>query len=244
MGLFMNRAIHQKVFKNNEEIKEPNQSYFRRDHLESLLKEQQKSYHSLHQSILAMKALNEQQEVDQLERFDRLSKHLHNIDRKNDQELVLMQLDRLERENKNLQTMVQHGRLFEQKLKDQIQSFEETNQKVLKQLEDHNEAYDQINKKSEEQDNIQNKILTQLSQQNDHQQHLTDRLSNHEAIIEKIGRQVEFIRASLFERTTYLAEKIESGYLITSSYLTKLVTGSHQSHSKNIRMLDKQKSNK
>ncbi|MCL6572457.1 MAG: hypothetical protein K6T88_12360 [Bacillus sp. (in: Bacteria)] len=54
------------------------------------------------------------------------------------------------------------------------------------------------------------------------------RLDNQEALIEKISRQLNHIRSILFERTNYLATKIDDGYKITSSYVYKLMTGSDQ----------------
>ncbi|MDQ6597448.1 hypothetical protein E2K98_06635 [Bacillus salipaludis] len=54
------------------------------------------------------------------------------------------------------------------------------------------------------------------------------RLDRQEALTEKILRQINHIRSILFERTNYLATKIEDGYKVTSTYVYKLMTGSEQ----------------
>ncbi|MBI0577134.1 hypothetical protein IEC97_07155 [Neobacillus cucumis] len=54
------------------------------------------------------------------------------------------------------------------------------------------------------------------------------RLDRQEALTEKILRQINHIRSILFERTNYLATKIEDGYKVTSTYVYKLMTGSDQ----------------
>ncbi|CAM4078550.1 hypothetical protein [Lederbergia lenta] len=46
--------------------------------------------------------------------------------------------------------------------------------------------------------------------------------------MEKVVRQIDHIRSILFERMTYLAEKVENGYRLTSSYVYKLMTGANQ----------------
>jgi hypothetical protein len=53
-------------------------------------------------------------------------------------------------------------------------------------------------------------------------------LDKQEALTEKIYRQLNHIRSILFERTNYLAEKMDEGYKLTSSYVYNLMTGNDQ----------------
>jgi hypothetical protein len=62
--------------------------------------------------------------------------------------------------------------------------------------------------------------------QEEFQKNVLKRLDHQEALTEKMARQLLHIRSILFERTNYLATKIEEGYKITSSYVYKLMTGS------------------
>jgi hypothetical protein len=47
-------------------------------------------------------------------------------------------------------------------------------------------------------------------------------------LTEKIIRQIDYFRATLFERTNYLAEKIDTGYNYAVSYVSKLMTNNDQ----------------
>lgn len=241
MSLFINETIDQKIYINKEDIKEPNQSYYRRDHLSELLKEQQDHNRKLHQSIMAFQAQNKQQEIIQIKKLKDLSRQIYTIEQSNEKDnqtthQVFEQLKVLEQENKHLQLLIdQKDQQFQQELEGQIQSIEKLNSHILEQ----SKSYDEKKKKLDEQYRLQKEMMTQISSQKDNQQELTKRLDKHEAILEKVMRQLEFIRASLFERTAFLAEKIENGYFITSSYLTQLITGSPRIANQ-IKVLEKQ----
>lgn len=71
-------------------------------------------------------------------------------------------------------------------------------------------------------------MAQKLASQADFQTDVLTRLDNQEALTEKIYRQLNHIRSIIFERTNYLAAKVEEGYKITSSYIYKLMTGAEQ----------------
>lgn len=241
MSLFINKESHQNLFQNSDKIEEPNQRYFHQNYLSELLKEQQKSNHLFHQSILEIKTQTEQQEVGRIKQWNSLSKRLHGIEQKNDQidknnSMVVDQLQRVLEDFKQIQSKAQHG----QEIKDQIKLLEETNEIILKQLESFYELHDEIKEKINAQNNKQQEMITQLSVQGVNQQELSKRLDNQEALLEKLMRKMEYIRSTIFERTVYLAEKIENGYFITSSFIAQLITGS-PNISNEMRRLDRQK---
>ena len=78
------------------------------------------------------------------------------------------------------------------------------------------------------QEELQRKLSEKISKQEEFQTGVLTRLDQQEALTEKIARQLNHIRSILFERTNYLAEKIDEGYKITSSYVYNLMTGSDQ----------------
>ena len=75
---------------------------------------------------------------------------------------------------------------------------------------------------------LQKQLSEKLSKQEEFQKGVLTRLDQQEALTEKIFRQINHIRSILFERTNFLAEKIDEGYKITSSYVYNLMTGSDQ----------------
>lgn len=78
------------------------------------------------------------------------------------------------------------------------------------------------------QEELQKQLSEKISKQEEFQTGVLNRLDRQEALTEKIFRQINHIRSILFERTNYLAEKIDEGYKITSSYVYNLMTGTDQ----------------
>jgi hypothetical protein len=78
------------------------------------------------------------------------------------------------------------------------------------------------------QEELQKQLSEKIDKQEEFQLGVLNRLDKQEALTEKISRQLNHIRSILFERTNYLAEKIDEGYKITSSYVYNLMTGSDQ----------------
>lgn len=203
MGLFINSEQHHGMYKNVAKINVPNQTTFRRDHLAELLKEQQKMNDSLHKSILKLGILNEQRDEKQLNQWQEVSDRLGRLEKVNHQQDLQMMahLKTLTDDNKNLQMMIEDDRI--------------SSQEIMKQIKQHS---------------LNNLDLTQqLTEQKEGQREVLIRLDNQEALTEKALRQIDNLRSSLFERTNYLAEKIEDSYQLTSSYLYQLLTGADQS---------------
>ncbi|MDR7076534.1 1,4-alpha-glucan branching enzyme [Neobacillus niacini] len=92
----------------------------------------------------------------------------------------------------------------------------------------HKEYEDLIIDLLKTQEELQKQLSEKLSKQEEFQKGVLTRLDQQEALTEKIFRQINHIRSILFERTNFLAEKIDEGYKITSSYVYNLMTGSDQ----------------
>ncbi|MFJ7726569.1 hypothetical protein ACIQXV_10420 [Neobacillus sp. NPDC097160] len=99
-------------------------------------------------------------------------------------------------------------------LSNRLEKNEEANQHLAMQMNEQLELQKSAAEKMEKQEDLQGSVLK--------------RLDNQDAILDKLARQVNHIRSILFERTNYLATKIEDGYKVTSSYVYKLMTGSEQ----------------
>ncbi|MFK9090600.1 hypothetical protein [Bacillus salipaludis] len=95
-------------------------------------------------------------------------------------------------------------------------------------LEENEEANHQLALQMNEQLELQKTAAEKMEKQEDLQGSVLKRLDNQDAILDKLARQVNHLRSILFERTNYLATKIEDGYKVTSSYVYKLMTGSEK----------------
>lgn len=200
---------------------------------------------TLHHSILGLKVLSEQQGYRQSNQWKEVSNQLNELKDMNQQHeqvrnLVVERLKGLEGDNRKLQGMMEHEHFSEKEMENQLNSLSKSNQEIADQLVKFGLKNEQMDVKMDEQFKLQKQMANQLSNQENQQDDVLKRLDNQEALTEKIARQIEHYRSILFERTTYLAEKIEEGYHLTSSYFTELMTGSDQLPS-NIVMMEKKR---
>jgi chromosome segregation ATPase len=95
-------------------------------------------------------------------------------------------------------------------------------------LERYEKANHQLVLQMNEQLELQKEVAEKITKQEEFQGGVLQRLDTQEALMDKISRQINHIRSILFERTNYLATKIDDGYKLTSTYVYKLMTGSDQ----------------
>jgi len=233
MGLFINNDKHPDVYKNDGQINEPNQRYFRQDHQSEMLEEQQKTNEALQRSFDELKNLYEKQATKQANQWKNFGNRLYELKKGNLQHEkteyhVLERLKNLDEKSTNLQKTLENEQLVSQDFMNNIQNLSQSNQEVVNRLDTATLANQQLELKVNEQLDLQKQIAQQISKQDDTQQEVLKRLDNQEAMMEKIMRQIDYFRSVLFERTNFLAEKIENGYNLTSSYFTKLMTGSEK----------------
>src|SRR5699024_2047624 len=97
--------------------------------------------------------------------------------------------------------------------------------KALQQYESyHNKISDQINYMLQ----LQADTEQQIDEQYNQHIKMNERLENQEALTEKTIRQLDQLRANLFERTNYLVDRVEESYHLTSTYIYELLKGSNQ----------------
>lgn len=231
MGLFINKDDHPEVFHNPNSLQDPNQHFAKIDYLSELITGQKEAYESLRHSFRDLKDYHQQQETNQMNQWNDIIAQLKELRENHQQQKefashVMNWLIKLDEESNKLQGILENEGQLKQEMIDQIQILNQSNQEMMKRLEQYESTNHDLSVKMNEQIERQQQISEQFSKQEDRQNEVLTRLDNQEALTEKILRQINHIRSILFERTNYLAEKIESGYKITSSYVYKLMTGS------------------
>src|SRR5699024_6548946 len=108
--------------------------------------------------------------------------------------------------------------LLKQEVKEEIRHIHEANQTVLHQIEDYEMQTKKLNAKMDDLVQLQQAMMEAMSQQQDDRHKALQSLENQDALLEKTLRQVTNLRSALFERTSYLAEKVENSYKLTSSF--------------------------
>jgi hypothetical protein len=219
MGLFINKEKHPAVYKNREIKNENNQEFHRKDYLEELLQIQRTTNLSLCQSLDELKLHNHKQ------------KELHSVQWKNlNNQLKDMKNREFEQHDLDIQ-IIEQLKILEEKYKT-IHSLMEKetklNLEILTRLENQEKLNQQLSDQIEEQTKLEKNMTEKMAQQESYQTEILTRIDKQEALTEKLARQINHIRSILFERTNFLAEKIEDGYKLTSSYVYKLLTGSEQ----------------
>ncbi|GGJ54486.1 hypothetical protein [Virgibacillus salexigens] len=233
MGLYINRDNHTTIYEHEEARKEPNQRFFVRNHTTEMVKEQQKVNAALQQSFNRLNRLVAQQDVKASTRFKEVSKRLNQLKElhtEHDQveQKVMQQLHHLETTTANLENVLNDHQLSKQDYHKQMDMLKDSDEKLMEQLKMSEQANADVAKRVEAHLELQEGLVERVNNHDKKQKETNARLENQEALTEKMVRQLDNIRSILFERTNYLAEKIEDGYQLTSSYVTKLMTGDEQ----------------
>ena len=187
MGLFINNKKHPAIFKNQENLTEPNQAVYKQDYLSELIEKQSQANAELQNSLQSLEKSLKKQNRLQATRVKRISYDVR--------ELADRQIEQIDFGND-----------------------------VTTLLETQNKRNAELATKMEQQMDLQRDMVKQIANQEDFQQEVISRLENQEALTEKLMRKVDNFRSILYERTHFLADKIEEGYNSTSSYIHELVS--------------------
>ncbi|SHG01869.1 hypothetical protein [Ornithinibacillus halophilus] len=233
MGLFINSGLHPDVYQNNSDIEEPNQDYFQTDYFKDLLAEQKKLNETLTKNVKNINKRHQQYELSQLEKWRSVSEQLdfikegqnhHEKFEREAREWLIM----LEERNKELHQLLEQEGDSKQEILEEIQKISQTNEEIASKLTQYESFSEQLTEQMNQLVELHHGISNQMKKQEGKQDEVISSVENQEALMEKTLRQVDFVRSVLFERTSFLADKIENSYNLTSSMIYKLVTGTEK----------------
>ncbi|WP_010531329.1 hypothetical protein [Lentibacillus jeotgali] len=233
MGLFINHNEHPKVFKNDSKILEPNQGYFHKDNFADMLNEQKEINQSLTNAFHEIKTLHYRQQHANASKWKNIGDQLQALnDREHEHQTFEHQamewLATLDKNNQKLQHILENEDTMRKEVAGQVETLNEFSRDIVERLA----AYEVVNQETAQQMNelaaMNREMADRVAGQDKAQEEMVDRLESQEALMEKVQRQISEFRSILFERSSYLAEKIEDSYNLTSSYFYKLVSGSDQ----------------
>lgn len=231
MSLFINSNSHPTLYKGNQSIKAPNQTMFKSDYLREILKEQLQLNHHVQQTMKGLKQSLQKHQLNEADRWKNVNRDIDLLKRKQEhQENFEIQarewLEMLERNSHELHRLLEDSSMENKDILTEIKKLHQSNAIILEQLEKFDVTNEQLSNKMSDLANQQERVTEQISLQNNKQDQVLDQLENQEAMMEKSYRQVNNIRSILFERTSFITEKIEESYKLTTSMLYKLLTGS------------------
>ena len=241
MGLYVNKSDHPDVYKNKKNVSTSNQEYVRRNFLNDLLNEQQKTNHALSETINELKSQYKQYKKTQNTKWKSVNRKIHYLKKSNQQHTetdnkILQQLDTLDEKNTDLISLlaesilkqINHLTQSNKEISNRIEKTEADKEQLFMGLTEQRVFQKEVVDRLADHEEIQKAVIEKLSHQEEFQTEVLRRLDSQEALTEKIFRQINHIRSILFERTNDLATKIEDGYKLTSTYVYKLMTGSDQ----------------
>ncbi|MEH7119868.1 hypothetical protein V7128_20965 [Neobacillus vireti] len=233
MGLFINKQVHPNLFKNNSQLAESNQTISRQDFLTELMKDQQQTTTALNQALAELQLRYQQQTAAQNTQWKQVDYQLSDLknntlrQQKFENEMVT-NLHSLHEKHVQIEAIVEKETLERKTLTEQISQISKTCDSIADRLDKNEETQLQLVEQMQEQLDMQKQAAEKLTKQEEIHGGMLERLDSQDALLDKLARQVNHIRSILFERTNYLAGKIEDGYKLTSSYVYKLMTGSDQ----------------
>ncbi|AZU61824.1 hypothetical protein [Neobacillus mesonae] len=230
MGLYINKKQHLGVYKTNSILQEPNQSFARQDFLTELMKQQEKTNSALQSSLNELKSRSLEQEKSHFQQWNKVGHQLYelrksNLEQKDFEAQMVQFLQSLQEKNEFFQQALQNEAVLKEDIIENVHRLSTSLQEISNRLEKQEETNQQLNQQLQEQLVLQKETS---AKQEEFQMDVLERLDNQEALTEKILRQLNHFRSIIFERTNFLASKIEDGYKLTSSYVYKLMTGSDQ----------------
>jgi chromosome segregation ATPase len=245
MGVYINHNNHEDIFKNKADLKAPNQGFFVKNHTAEMIEAQQKINASMEKMIAGLGKYQKQQDGQQQKKWLEVEEYLQwllkmNTRHEQVEERIKEQLFSLEKNDNKLSDAltekIAHGNekmelmhASQQELSVQLKQYETEVQKLIEKMDDQAVLYEQLIGKVNDQTEVQQRLSEKVNEQENNQENVMSRLDNQEALTEKLLRQFEHLRSSLFERTAFLAEKVEESAAVTSNYMTKLLSGKDRS---------------
>ena len=237
MGLYINHDEHKHVFKPKGKLTARQQVYYRRDHLSELIQEQNRLNESIKKSLYELNMSHKQQRHVQNYQWNDTRQQLEELYKQNEQQDVTQLISSLEQQ---ITEIIRSNKDDHLKQLDMIHQFHD---EVLVKINNYAQQYEDVIEKFSEQTINQQKTDDYLAEQEANQEKITKRLEDQEALTQKLVRQVDHLRSIIFERVSYLADKIDTVYKDTSTYLSQTLTKSVLPASRYI-MLPKEKDSK
>lgn len=257
----MNRDNHPDVYKNEGDLKEPNQSYYEYSPFTEMVNEQRKINDSLYRSFQELSQIYMNENHTHAAQWDEVNHHLFQLNSGNKQRQqfenhLMNQLAVLQEKDQQVKQILENESVIKQELINRINEISQTNQNIFHQLaqhesfekqqtdqmsvmkDDQKQLIEQLTKQALNQEQISDQLMkqvdyqeqmkSQMTKQTDYQEEVLSRLEKQEALIEKALRQLQHFRSIIYERSSYLAEKIEESYDLTSAYIYNYLTSSDQ----------------
>lgn len=237
--IYIKNQENRTLYKQSSEIKiTSNQDSFRKNYLQEFIKQQSNINSSLKNAsnevnILVNETRNEQEQhfnhvIKQLEHQEKQTTPLiENITRQEEAYKTLLErFEAIDEFNHELIKKYDNEGLINQAIVDQLTIQDTAIQQLSKKIEQFGGLHNSLSEQLEEQNTINADILKTLELQESFHKTILERLEHQEALNQKMSREIDSLKATLFERFNYVVEKIEDNYKQITRFVTQLFTKS------------------
>lgn len=222
MGLFINKK-HENLFKSDKQIEEINQTVYRSDTLSEAIEEQKKAFDLMNVQYSELEKKLARQRRMQSDRWKSTKMRFAELMESNEaryrfEDDAVQTMKRLDKRNEELQKTLMEKVALHEALSAKIDVVNESNAEIALRLERFEEEQKELLSKMDLSMRKQEKMVESLEAYKNSQETIAERVEQQEGLIDKLLRQMDFLRATLFERTHFIAEKIDKSYQLTSSY--------------------------
>ena len=125
---------------------------------------------------------------------------------------VAGQLDQQAAVNRGIVERLDQHQELNRDISRQLEQFTLITDEMMKRLEELSGSTAEVKDKMDEHHALQHAMADQVSTIEETQKELVGRVEGHEGVMDKLIRQIDHLRSVLYERTSFLEEKIEKVY--------------------------------
>ncbi|WP_226527387.1 hypothetical protein [Metabacillus niabensis] len=210
-----------------------NQPTFRKNYLQEFIKNQQTMNGELKNASNSLDSLLHQTKHEQQKHFHQLTKQLvdqenrtipllENINKQEEaNELFFRKFTAIDSFNKDILKKYEEEGLINQAIIDQLTLQDTAMNQLANKIDQFKEQHSNVNKQLVSQKEINDQILKTIEIQETFHKTILDRIDQQEAINLKTSRELDSLRSTIFERISFVVEKIEENYRQITGYFAQ-----------------------
>jgi hypothetical protein len=231
-----NDGIHPKIFISPLENNQTNQHLYRTNYMTQFIEQQQRVNDKITNSFSDVYNVMKDSKTEQHQYFEHLISqidkqehtHVQFRDRMLHQEQashsILDRVLQLETLNHEIRKKLESDDLIHQAIIDGLTSQDHFGQQVSQGIKENENMLDSIISQLARQEELYQQLTEKIGLQDAFHQTIIERLDHQEALTQKITRQIDHLKSVIFERFSFITEKIENSLKFTSNYLFSFMT--------------------
>ncbi|KAA0550027.1 hypothetical protein FZW96_01400 [Bacillus sp. BGMRC 2118] len=253
MGIIRNQKMMPKLFTSSIKNPDSNQKLYRTSQLSKFIIDQQnvnqqitESFKGVQQEMKVNKSEQEQyfhEVISQIQKQEHMQSHFDNrlVQHELINRTLLDRIQHLEKINEEIKLKLESDTAIHQAILDGITAQDHFGQRVSQKIGENEDMLDSINAQLTKQEELYENLSQTLELQEAFHQTIMDKLDQQEALTQKISRQLDHLKSIIFERFSYVTEKIEHSWKTTSNYISGFFSKTEDNHDLEEEIVDNRK---